>query len=94
MLLCSRVVQAFEHLLERELISFTDNRRGGLSIEYRPVKLLVSDHELHQGMKSYPSCPVSSLGVALMLCSMVPSVNSTGIKVREGWGVACLYVAH
>ncbi|CAA6661252.1 unnamed protein product [Spirodela intermedia] len=55
---CRGAMPAFEHLLERELISFTDTRRGGLSIEYRPVKLLVSPHELHQGLKSYPSCPV------------------------------------
>ncbi|XP_078439736.1 origin recognition complex subunit 4 [Wolffia australiana] len=55
----SACLRAFEHLLQRELISFTDGgRRGALSIEYRPVKLLVSSHELHQGLKSYHSCPV------------------------------------
>ncbi|MQM09828.1 hypothetical protein Taro_042708 [Colocasia esculenta] len=51
-------LRAFEHLLQRELISFTDNKRGGPSIEFRPVKLLVSLHELCLGLKSYPSCPV------------------------------------
>eukprot|EP00268_Persea_americana_P065703 TRINITY_DN8820_c0_g1_i14.p1 TRINITY_DN8820_c0_g1~~TRINITY_DN8820_c0_g1_i14.p1 ORF type:complete len:119 (-),score=0.85 TRINITY_DN8820_c0_g1_i14:346-702(-) len=48
---------AFEHLLERELIGFTDSR--GQSIEYRPVKLLISPYELHRGLKVYRSCPVS-----------------------------------
>eukprot|EP00268_Persea_americana_P065707 TRINITY_DN8820_c0_g1_i4.p1 TRINITY_DN8820_c0_g1~~TRINITY_DN8820_c0_g1_i4.p1 ORF type:complete len:423 (-),score=35.58 TRINITY_DN8820_c0_g1_i4:379-1647(-) len=46
---------AFEHLLERELIGFTDSR--GQSIEYRPVKLLISPYELHRGLKVYRSCP-------------------------------------
>lgn len=50
-------LRAFEHLLERELISFTDNRVHSQSIEYRPVKLLISPVELHQGLKSYHSCP-------------------------------------
>ncbi|KAL3510667.1 hypothetical protein ACH5RR_030068 [Cinchona calisaya] len=49
--------RAFEHLLQRELISFLDNRGHGQSIEFRPVKLLISWHELHQGLKSYRSCP-------------------------------------
>ncbi|EXB65588.1 Origin recognition complex subunit 4 [Morus notabilis] len=50
-------LRAFEHLLQRELISFTDSRGNNQSIEFRPVKLLVSSHELHQGLKSYRSCP-------------------------------------
>ncbi|PON38385.1 Origin recognition complex subunit [Trema orientale] len=50
-------LRAFEHLLQRELISFNDNRGNNQSIEFRPVKLLVSSHELHQGLKSYRSCP-------------------------------------
>lgn len=53
-------LQAFEHLLQRELISFEDNRGHGQSAEFRPVKLLISRPELYQGLKSYPSCPVSS----------------------------------
>lgn len=52
-------VQAFEHLIHRELICFTDNRGHSLSAEFRPVKLLISSAELHQGLKAYQSCPVS-----------------------------------
>ncbi|THG14276.1 hypothetical protein TEA_021861 [Camellia sinensis var. sinensis] len=54
---CLRVRMAFEHLLERELISFMDNRGHNQSVEFRPVKLLISYHELYQGLKSYRSCP-------------------------------------
>ncbi|XP_051144473.1 origin of replication complex subunit 4 isoform X2 [Andrographis paniculata] len=50
-------LRAFEHLLECALISFDDHRGNGLSAEFRPVKLLISWHELHQGLKSNPSCP-------------------------------------
>ncbi|KAL8491631.1 hypothetical protein ACS0TY_023285 [Phlomoides rotata] len=50
-------LRAFEHLLERALISFEDNRGHGQSPEFRPVKLLISWHELHQGLKSHHSCP-------------------------------------
>lgn len=50
-------LRAFEHLLERGLISFDDNRGHGQSAEFRPVKLLISWHELHQGLKSHRSCP-------------------------------------
>ncbi|XP_022873894.1 origin of replication complex subunit 4 isoform X6 [Olea europaea var. sylvestris] len=50
-------LRAFEHLLQRELISFEDNRGHGQSAEFRPVKLLISRPELYQGLKSYPSCP-------------------------------------
>ncbi|KAI5677318.1 hypothetical protein M9H77_08268 [Catharanthus roseus] len=50
-------LRAFEHLLQRELISFLDNRSSGQSIEFRPVKLLISWQELHQGLKQYRSCP-------------------------------------
>ncbi|KAL8487194.1 hypothetical protein ACS0TY_023748 [Phlomoides rotata] len=49
---------AFEHLLERALISFEDNRGHVQSPEVRPVKLLISWHELHQGLKSHHSCSV------------------------------------
>lgn len=51
-------LRAFEHLLQRELICFTDNRGYSQSVEFRPVKLLISSIELHQGLKSYCSCPV------------------------------------
>ncbi|CAH9104810.1 unnamed protein product [Cuscuta epithymum] len=54
-------LRAFEHLLQRELISFTENRGHNQSIEFRPVKLLLSVHELQQGLKSYPNCPRSLL---------------------------------
>lgn len=50
-------LRAFEHLLQCELISFLDHRTYGQSIEFRPVKLLISWHELHQGLKLYRSCP-------------------------------------
>ncbi|XP_021896226.1 origin of replication complex subunit 4 isoform X2 [Carica papaya] len=50
-------LRAFENLLQRELICFADNRGYGQSLEFRPVKLLISHAELHQGMKSYRSCP-------------------------------------
>jgi len=51
--------QAFEHLIHREMICFTDNRGQNLSVEFRPVKLLISSAELHQGLRAYNSCPVS-----------------------------------
>lgn len=57
---CSQPLQAIEHLLQRELICFMDNRGSNQSIEFRAVKLLISSHELYQGLKSYRSCPVSS----------------------------------
>ncbi|KAL0326949.1 UNVERIFIED_CONTAM: Origin of replication complex subunit [Sesamum angustifolium] len=53
--------EAFEHLLDRALISFEDNKGHGQSAEFRPVKLLISWHELHQGLKSHRSCPVRSI---------------------------------
>ncbi|OVA14231.1 Glycosyltransferase AER61 [Macleaya cordata] len=50
---CARNVclRAFEHLLQRELISFVDVRGQNQSIEFRSVKLLVSYHEFDQGLK-------------------------------------------
>ncbi|KAK7310163.1 hypothetical protein RJT34_07486 [Clitoria ternatea] len=50
-------LRAFEHLLYRELICFTDNRGHSLSVEFRPVKLLISSAELHQGLGAFHSCP-------------------------------------
>lgn len=50
-------LRAFEHLIERELISFTNNRLRNLSVEYRPVRLLFSSQELYQSLKSNASCP-------------------------------------
>lgn len=50
-------LRAFEHLLQRQLISLVDNRGHSQSIEFRPVRLLISSHELHQGLKSYRCCP-------------------------------------
>ncbi|KAF5727729.1 origin recognition complex subunit 4 isoform X2 [Tripterygium wilfordii] len=50
-------LRAFEHLLQRGLVCFMDNRVQGQSVEFRSVKLLISPIELHQGMKSYHSCP-------------------------------------
>ncbi|RWW66504.1 hypothetical protein BHE74_00026125 [Ensete ventricosum] len=50
-------LRAFEHLLERELIGFVEYKGRNLSIEYRPVKLLISPRELYLGLKSNSSCP-------------------------------------
>ncbi|KAL6566363.1 origin recognition complex subunit 4 [Orobanche gracilis] len=50
-------LRAFEHLLERGLIAFEDKRGHGQSTEFRPVKLLISWHQLHQGLKSNRLCP-------------------------------------
>lgn len=51
-------LRSFERLIQRELICFTDNRAQGQSVEFRPVKLLVSYAELQEGLKSYRSCPI------------------------------------
>ncbi|KAK8994708.1 hypothetical protein V6N11_045781 [Hibiscus sabdariffa] len=59
---------AFEHLLQRHLISFTDNKGHNQSVEFRSVKLLVSSAELHQGLKSCHQCPVSYSHHNLFLC--------------------------
>ncbi|KDP44455.1 hypothetical protein JCGZ_16288 [Jatropha curcas] len=50
-------LRAFERLIQRELICFMDNRAHNQSLEFRPVKLLVSYAELQEGLKSYRSCP-------------------------------------
>ncbi|KAJ8478307.1 hypothetical protein OPV22_022034 [Ensete ventricosum] len=50
-------LRAFEHLLERELIGFGEYKGRNLSIEFRPVKLLISPRELYLGLKSNSSCP-------------------------------------
>ncbi|KAL6186524.1 hypothetical protein ACLB2K_042644 [Fragaria x ananassa] len=52
-------LRAFEHLLQRGLIEFMDNRGQNQSVEYRPVKLLISFQQLLEGLKSYRSCPLS-----------------------------------
>lgn len=44
-------LRAFEHLLQSELISFTDGKGHNQSIEFRPVKLLISFQQLHQRLK-------------------------------------------
>ncbi|XP_039812339.1 origin of replication complex subunit 4 isoform X2 [Panicum virgatum] len=49
--------RAFEHLLDRELISFGDNRGRNQALEYRPVKLLVSSRELAESLKLNTTCP-------------------------------------
>lgn len=51
-------LQAFEHLLDRELISYSDNRGHSQSTEFRPVKLVITHHQLYQGLKSNKSCPM------------------------------------
>lgn len=49
--------RAFEHLLDRELISFADNKGRNQALEYRPVKLLISSRELAQSLKLNTTCP-------------------------------------
>lgn len=55
------LLQAFEHLLDRELISFGDIRGRNQALEYRPVKLLISSRELAQSLKLNTTCPVGHL---------------------------------
>lgn len=50
-------LRAIEHLLERELICFSDIKGRGQSIEFRSVKLVISPRELYQQLKSHESCP-------------------------------------
>ncbi|CAN6445904.1 unnamed protein product [Victoria cruziana] len=50
-------LRAFEHLIECQLIGFTDNRGRTLSTEFRPVKLLVSPDELYHGLEMNRNCP-------------------------------------
>ncbi|KAG9440167.1 hypothetical protein H6P81_020332 [Aristolochia fimbriata] len=54
-------LRAFEHLLERELVGFVDGRVQTHSIEFRPVKLLISPQELSQGLRLNRSCPAMLL---------------------------------
>ncbi|NP_001151847.2 hypothetical protein Zm00014a_008477 [Zea mays] len=49
--------RAFEHLSDRELISFGDNRWRNQALEYRPVKLLISSRELAESLKLNTTCP-------------------------------------
>ncbi|CAI0383313.1 unnamed protein product [Linum tenue] len=51
-------LRAFERLLQRDLICFSDNRGQGQSVEFRPVKCLISHFELQEGIKAYRSCPI------------------------------------
>ncbi|WZY78475.1 hypothetical protein YC2023_024859 [Brassica napus] len=50
-------LRAFEHLREREVICYAENRGQSQTGEYRPMKLLISAPELHQGMRSHACCP-------------------------------------
>ncbi|GMH25990.1 hypothetical protein Nepgr_027833 [Nepenthes gracilis] len=52
----SACLRAFEHLVRCELISFMNSGGYKQSIELRTVKLLVSSHQLRQGLKSNPFC--------------------------------------
>ncbi|KAL0827365.1 hypothetical protein Bca101_051043 [Brassica carinata] len=51
-------LRAFEHLREREVICYAENRGQSQTGEYRPMKLLILASELHQGMRSHACCPV------------------------------------
>ncbi|KAL3678056.1 hypothetical protein R1sor_021012 [Riccia sorocarpa] len=46
--------QAFEHLLERELIDYAERFT---TIEYTPVKMLISSQELKDGLNANSLCP-------------------------------------
>ncbi|CDY17695.1 BnaA06g35140D [Brassica napus] len=50
-------LRAFEHLREREVICYAENRGQSQAGEYRSMKLLISASELHQGMRSHAYCP-------------------------------------
>ncbi|XP_010232145.1 origin of replication complex subunit 4 isoform X1 [Brachypodium distachyon] len=49
--------RAFEHLLDRELITFADTKGRNIALEYRPVKLLISSRELAESLKLNTTCP-------------------------------------
>ncbi|KAM0915835.1 hypothetical protein ACQ4PT_010585 [Festuca glaucescens] len=50
--------RAFEHLLDRELITFADSKGRNVALEYRPVKLLISSRELAESLDLNTTCPV------------------------------------
>ncbi|KAK9676281.1 hypothetical protein RND81_11G066500 [Saponaria officinalis] len=50
-------LRGFEHLIQYELICYTDSRGHNQSIEFRPVKLLIAPYELQQGLKLNENCP-------------------------------------
>ncbi|GBG84494.1 hypothetical protein CBR_g38777 [Chara braunii] len=51
-------LRAFEHLLERELVTPADVRASVCDLmEFRPIKLLISHAELERGLKMHPTCP-------------------------------------
>ncbi|KAG2301771.1 hypothetical protein Bca52824_030422 [Brassica carinata] len=50
-------LRAFEHLREREVICYAEIRGQSQTGEYRPMELLISASELHQGMRSHACCP-------------------------------------
>ncbi|EFJ33364.1 hypothetical protein SELMODRAFT_407107 [Selaginella moellendorffii] len=49
--------KAFEHLLERELIGYSDGKAVSSLSHLRPVKMLISFEELEQGLEASPVCP-------------------------------------
>lgn len=51
-------MKAFEHLLEKELILFSESRGRSDAIEFRPVQLQIDNLELHEGLNTNPNCPV------------------------------------
>ncbi|XP_022746326.1 origin of replication complex subunit 4 isoform X4 [Durio zibethinus] len=69
-------LRAFEHLLQHQLISFADNRGHNQSVEFRPVKLLISLAELHQGLKSYRLCPMFYLDLIKIGFWILPLVQA------------------
>lgn len=51
-------LRAFEHLLTREILSFTENRGDPCALlPFRSVYLLVAPPEIYAAMKLHPSCP-------------------------------------
>jgi hypothetical protein len=54
--------------LERELIVFVDGRGRGNTSEFRAVELLISNHELQEGLKSNSVCPVIISSLLFPIC--------------------------
>ncbi|KAK1301452.1 hypothetical protein QJS10_CPB12g00301 [Acorus calamus] len=66
-----KIYKAFEHLLDRGLIGFTDSKGRSQSIEFRPVRLLIAPQELYQGLKSNRSCPVAKVIVETIVADII-----------------------
>ncbi|KAH9609050.1 hypothetical protein KSS87_007664 [Heliosperma pusillum] len=72
-------LRAFEHLIQYELILYTDSRGYNQSIEFRPVKLLISPYELQQGLKLNESCPYDFV----LQCAATSTSTASGIDASS-----------